>query len=157
MEKITKTELLYKEYIVESDKIVKYLLNFTIIAGSIGFLSVGASSYLGYNIIPFLKSDQIIFFPQGLTMCFYGSCGTIIGINQMRILISNIGEGYNEFNKQLGTMTVFRKGNKSDIKLTYPLKDILRIKLYTSTLKTYSKDSLWKMKQKIFSKLNNIN
>lgn len=130
MEKLIKTELIYKEYIIESYKPIKYLLNCIIISGSLGFLSVGISSYLKYDIIPFLKADQIIFFPQGLTMCFYGFCGILVGMNQMRILILKIGEGYNEFNKEQGTMTIVRRGANSDINITYPLNDILRIKIY---------------------------
>ncbi len=129
MEKLIKTELIYKEYIIESYKSIKYLINCIIITGSLGFLAVGISSYLKYDILFFLKSEQIIFFPQGLTMCFYGTCGLIVGINQMRILILKIGEGYNEFNKKQGTMTIVRKGSNSDIMITYPLKDILRIKI----------------------------
>lgn len=128
MEKIIKTEFIYKEYIIESYKPIKYFLNCIIISGSLSFFCVGISSYLKYDIIPFLKADQIIFFPQGLTMCFYGFCGIIVGINQMRILILRIGEGYNEFNKQQGIMTIVRKGSNSDLKITYPLNDILRIK-----------------------------
>ena len=126
-----KTKSLYKEYITDKNKFIKYTINIIMILGSIGFLNAGISSYLQYDLIPFLKTDQIIFFPQGLVMCFYGTAGLLIGTNQMKILLLKIGEGYNEFNKQDGTMTMFRKGIKgknSDINITYSLKDILRIK-----------------------------
>src|SRR3954463_10302641 len=46
--------------------------------GSLGFLSVGASSYLGKNIISILPSQQILFFPQGIVMSFYGIAGLFI-------------------------------------------------------------------------------
>lgn len=130
MEKIIKTEYLYKEYISESDKLLKFIINCVILGGATGFLCVGISSYIQYDIIPLLKSSQIIFFPQGLTMCFYGTCGLLVGINQMRILVANIGEGYNEFDKKEGVMTIYRKGKNSDIKISYPLTDIVRIKIY---------------------------
>lgn len=127
--KTIKSNTVLKEFITEEDKITKYVLNFIILGGGLAFLIVGISSYLKQNIIFFLKADQIIFFPQGLTMCFYGFCGTIVGINQIKILTQNIGEGYNEFDKEEGTMKIFRKGTKgknSDINITYPLEEIVR-------------------------------
>jgi hypothetical protein len=120
-----KNENILIEKIEESDKFTKYTLNILILGGSLGFLVVGISSYLNYNLIPILNSDKIIFFPQGLTMCFYGLCGTIVGINQLLILHNKIGEGFNEFNKELGIMKIYRKGKKTDINITYSLKDIV--------------------------------
>lgn len=127
--KILKTNTILKEKITEDDKTIKYLLNFIILGGGLGFLIVGISSYIKYNLVFFLKADQIIFFPQGLTMCFYGICGTLVGINQLRILLLKIGEGYNEFDKTKGTMNIFRKGltgKDSDVNITYPLEEIVR-------------------------------
>lgn len=131
--KIIKTETKFKEYILETDKLIKYILNLIILMGSLGFLIVGISSYIKYNLLIFLKADQIIFFPQGLTMCFYGFFGTIISINQTKILLTNVGEGYNEFDKKKDIMKIYRKGlngKNSDINITYSLKDILRNKTY---------------------------
>lgn len=128
---IIKTDKLFKENIKENDKILKYIINLIILLGSVGFLIVGISSYVKFNIIPFIQSNEIIFFPQGLVMSFYGCCGLLLGINQMRILLLNIGEGYNEFNKENGKMKIYRKGlqgRNSDINISYPLKDILRFK-----------------------------
>ncbi|EPS73507.1 hypothetical protein M569_01288, partial [Genlisea aurea] len=95
--------------------------------GSLGFGITGISSYLNKDIIYFLEVKNIVFFPQGLTMLIYGTLGLIISMNQFRILILKIGEGYNEFNKTNGTMTLFRKGQtneQSDIKIIYQLADI---------------------------------
>lgn len=117
------------ENIKETNKTTKYLINLIIALGSLGFLIVGISSYKNVTIIPFLKADDIIFFPQGLTMTLYGFLGTLISINQYTILLSNTGEGYNEFNKEKGTMTIFRKGfpgKKEEINITYPITDIVR-------------------------------
>lgn len=117
------------EQIKEPNLIIKYCFNCVIALGAIGFLIAGISSYLGYNIISFLNAEEIIFFPQGITMCFYGTCGILVSINQFRILMSGFGEGYNEFNKTKGTVKIFRKGqsnSNSDINIVYPLTDILR-------------------------------
>lgn len=114
---------------MENDKFVKWIFNASILLGGIGFLTVGVSSYIKNNLIPFLNADQIIFFPQGITMCFYGTCGIIVSINQIRIMLLKIGEGYNEFNKEKGIMQIYRKGimgENSDVNIVYPLTDIVR-------------------------------
>jgi hypothetical protein len=123
------TEKILREEITENDKVIKWLYNIVILLGGIGFLCVGISSYINYNIIFFLKADQIIFYPQGITMCFYGTCAFIISLNQIRILANNIGEGYNEFNKFKKTMQIYRKGFKgknSDVNIICSLNDIVR-------------------------------
>jgi hypothetical protein len=127
--RISQTENLFREEIIETDKSIKYLLNSAIFLGAFGFLIVGISSYLKFNLLPFLNASQIIFFPQGLTMCFYGSLGLILSINQFAISILNIGEGFNEFDKTKGNMKIYRKGfpgKNSDVDIIYPLKDIVR-------------------------------
>lgn len=121
-----KNEYLLIENITESNKPSKYLINLIILGGGLGFLIAGLSSYINYNLIPFINAEKIIFFPQGLTMCFYGTCGTVVGINQLIILTKNIGEGFNEFNKRIGTIKIYRKGIKNDINIIYNLKDIVR-------------------------------
>lgn len=122
-------EMIFIERISESNQIVKYILNFIILLGSSGFLIVGISSYFKTNTIYFLKSEDIIFFPQGITMCLYGTAGLIVSLNQFRIAISRVGEGYNKFDKREGIMEIFRKGfngKESDINITYPITDIVR-------------------------------
>lgn len=114
--------------IIEKDKYVKYFLNTSMLLGSLGFLDAGISSYLNFNIIPFINTNEITFFPQGITMCFYGIIGLFFSINQFNILLYGTGEGYNEFNKNNGQIKIFRKGfpgKNSDINITYPIADIV--------------------------------
>jgi hypothetical protein len=62
-------------------------------------------------------------------MCFYGTCGLIISINQISILLNKIGEGYNEFNKDKKIMQIYRKGFRgkdSDVNIICPLTDIVK-------------------------------
>nr|YP_009512083.1 photosystem I assembly protein ycf4 [Euglena hiemalis]AXI98029.1 photosystem I assembly protein ycf4 [Euglena hiemalis] len=127
-----KNEKILREEIYEKNKITKWIYNIIILLGGSGFLIVGISSYIKYNIVYFLNSDQIIFFPQGIIMCFYGICAIIISINQIKITLNKAGEGYNEFNKNLGLMQIYRKGTKgknSDINIIYQLTDIEAIKI----------------------------
>jgi hypothetical protein len=121
------SQSVFKEEVAESDKLLKWIYNIVILIGGMGFLCVGLSSYLKHNIIFFLKADQIFFYPQGLTMCFYGICAVIVSINQFRVLLNNIGEGFNEFNKDKKIMNIYRKGFKnSDVNIVCSLNDIVR-------------------------------
>jgi hypothetical protein len=118
-----------RQEIKENNKIIKWFYNIVMLLGGIGFLIVGISSYIGNNLIYFLDASEIIFFPQGITMCFYGTCGILFSINQISIILNGVGEGYNEFNKELNLMTIYRKGKQgknSDINITYSLKDIVK-------------------------------
>ena len=127
---IQQTDYLLYEEIKVTDKLIKYIICLIILLGATGFLIVGISSYLKYNLVPILEAEEIVFFPQGITMCFYGSLGTILALLQLKILASNIGEGFNEFNKETGKLRVFRKGSKgkeSNIDIIYSLNDIVRL------------------------------
>lgn len=126
---LSKNQKILREEIYEKNKIIKWIYNIIILLGGCGFLVVGISSYIQYNLVYFLNSDQILFFPQGITMCFYGICAIIISINQIKITLNKVGEGYNEFNKEVGLMKIYRKGTKgknSDVNITYALTDIVR-------------------------------
>lgn len=122
--------LILKEEIKNKQILTDYIFSGIILLGSLGFLITGISSFFKYNFIFFLNADQILFFPQGITMCFYGSIGLVISISQFLILYWEVGNGYNEFNKEKGILEIYRKGypgKNSEVKLTYEIKDILRI------------------------------
>lgn len=70
--------------IKNKEKNADLLLSAIMLIGSIGFLIVGISSYTKYNLIDFLNAKEILFFPQGLTMSFYGVLGSIISVYQVK-------------------------------------------------------------------------
>lgn len=119
-----------KKEIKNKEKNIDYLLSTTILIVSLCFLLTGISSYTKQNLIFFVQYEAIPFIPQGITMCFYGILGLILSISQIITLVLNIGEGYNEFNIEEGTVVIFRKnypGENSTIKLKYNTKDIEKI------------------------------
>ena len=100
--------------------------------GGIGFLITGISSYFEFSFLSFLKSPTIQFFPQGLVMCFYGILGLLLGIYIWLIILWNLGEGFNEFNRQEGYIRIFRwgfPGKNRRIDLKYPLQEIQSIRV----------------------------
>ena len=142
--KITKNILIEK--IEEQNKITKWIINVAMLLGSSGFLIVGISSYINFNLIPLLNAKEIIFFPQGIVMTFYGIIGLLFSVNQILILYWKIGEGYNEFDKNKNKLKIYRKGfpgKNEKIELNYNLSDIEAIKLEIKT-------ELFNTKQKIY-------
>lgn len=127
----------------DSNKVRRYLISgarqfsnywwATIIAlGSIGFLAAGVSSYLQVNAIPFLSSEDIRFFPQGLVMCFYGVLGTLFSIYLWFSVFWDVGGGFNEFNQKKGVVRVFRwgfPGKNRRIDLSNSIDEIESIKV----------------------------
>ncbi|KAM0931954.1 Photosystem I assembly protein Ycf4 [Dioscorea sansibarensis] len=67
-----RSEHIWIELITGSRKTSNFCWACILFLGSLGFLVVGTSSYLGRNLISVFPSQQIIFFPQGIVMSFYG-------------------------------------------------------------------------------------
>jgi len=123
---------IFREQIVGSRRLSNYLWATILFFGAICFFTVGLSSYLGFNLLPFLDAKEIIFFPQGLVMFFYGILAFLLSLYLWLIIFWSIGEGYNEFNKKNGTMCIFRwgfPGRNRRVQLTYFLKDIEAIRV----------------------------
>ena len=114
--------------IKNDEKFTDFFISITILLISLSFLLTGISSYLKENLLFFIKYELIPFIPQGLTMLFYGTVGLILSTFQIITLTFNVGEGYNEFNKENNIITIFRKnypGNNPQIKLIYRIEDII--------------------------------
>ena len=70
--------------------------------GGAGFLLAGVSSYTGVNLLPFANPTQLIFIPQGIVMCFYGTAALLLSLYLWLICVWNVGGGYNQFDKDDG-------------------------------------------------------
>nr|YP_010293493.1 photosystem I assembly protein Ycf4 [Guaduella oblonga]ULQ66208.1 photosystem I assembly protein Ycf4 [Guaduella oblonga] len=100
--------------------------------GSLGFLAVGASSYLGKNMISVLPSQQILFFPQGVVMSFYGIAGLFISSYLWCTILWNVGSGYDRFDRKEGIVCIFRwgfPGIKRRVFLRFLMRDIQSIRI----------------------------
>ena len=135
------TKFLFREQVIGSRRFSNYWWASIILIGSIGFFSVGISSFFqstetlqptnSLSPIAF-ASDHILFFPQGLVMCFYGLIGFFLSFYLWLVIFWNVGEGYNEFNKETGSMKLFRwgfPGKNRRIQLIYSMNDIEAIRL----------------------------
>nr|YP_010484164.1 photosystem I assembly factor II [Piper umbellatum]UVV36274.1 photosystem I assembly factor II [Piper umbellatum] len=105
-----RSERIWIEFITGSRKTSNFCWACILLLGSLGFLLVGISSYLGRNLIPLLPSQQINFFPQGIVMSFYGIAGLFISSYLWSTILWNIGSGYDRFDRKEGIVCIFRWG-----------------------------------------------
>nr|UCU57555.1 photosystem I assembly protein Ycf4 [Hypericum ascyron] len=120
------------ELIVGSRKTSNICWAVILFLGSLGFFLVGLSSYLGRNGISLFASQQILFFPQGIVMAFYGIAGLFISSYLWCTISWNIGSGYDRFDRKEGIVSLFRwgfPGKNRRILLRFFIKDIQSIKI----------------------------
>nr|ATL59571.1 photosystem I assembly protein Ycf4 [Trailliaedoxa gracilis] len=120
------------ELITGSRKISNFCWAFSIFVGSLGFLLVGISSYVGRNLISFFPSQQIVFFPQGIVMSFYGIAGLFISSYLWCTISWNVGSGYDLFDRKKGIVCIFRwgfPGKNRRLFLRFRIKDIQSIQI----------------------------
>lgn len=125
--------LLIRRYnVIGSRRTSNFIWAFLILGGSISFLVTGLSSYFNRNFLFIFNSKNIVFFPQGLIMCFYGFLGLIFGIYLWLTIFWSIGGGFNEFNKIDGVVRIFRwgfPGKNRRILLEYSINQIEAIRI----------------------------
>ncbi|XP_052119014.1 photosystem I assembly protein Ycf4-like [Arachis duranensis] len=108
------------------------ILGLILFLGSLGFLLVGISSYLGRNLLSLFPSQQILFFPQGIVMSFYGIAGLFISSYLWCTIWWNVGSGYDRFDKKAGIVCIFRwgfPGKNRRIFIRFLMKDIQSIRI----------------------------
>jgi Ycf4 len=127
-----KSPLIRRYIVVGSRRLSNYWWASILFLGSSGFLLTGISSYLNFDLVPFINSKNIIFFPQGLVMCFYGFLGFVFSSYLWLTLFWSVGGGFNEFNKKDGIVRIFRwgfPGKNRRIDLFYEITNIEAIRV----------------------------
>ena len=100
--------------------------------GGAGFLLAGLSSYTGINFLPFADPTQLIFIPQGIVMCFYGTAALLLSLYLWLICLWNVGGGYNQFDQATQEAQIFRwgfPGKNRKIDFKYPLDSITAVRV----------------------------
>nr|ULF47301.1 photosystem I assembly protein Ycf4 [Astragalus sinicus] len=82
--------------------------SFTLL-GSLGILVISASCYYGRNFF-YSSGLQFPFFPQGVTLTFYGIAGLFVSFHWWLLILWNVGSGYNLYDKKNGMVRIFRYG-----------------------------------------------
>nr|QVX28834.1 photosystem I assembly protein Ycf4 [Ctenodon histrix] len=98
------------QYVPGSRKTSNFCWAFILFLGSLGFLLVGTSSYLDRDLFYLFPSQQILFFPQGIVMSFYGIAGFFISSYLWCTIWLDVGSGYNLFDRKERKVCIFRWG-----------------------------------------------
>ena len=84
------------------------------------------------NLLFFSDSTGISFIPQGIVLVFYGTVGSILGIFLALTVWWDVGSGYNEYNRDLKEVKLYRKsfpGKNRELTFTFPFDEIKSIKM----------------------------
>ena len=123
------------DLILGSRRTSNYLWMVMTFIGGLGFFLAGISSYLGYQLLPFADTKEIVFIPQGIVMTFYGTTGLLLSAFLLATIQLNVGGGYNLYDKKNKKIEIFRLGltkKKKEICLSYAMKEIKSVKLSIS-------------------------
>lgn len=129
---INSNTLIRYEPVIGSRRLSNYWWGFVTGLGGFGFFITGLSSFYQKNLLYFIHADNIVFFPQGLVMCFYGFLGILFSLYTWSTIFLAIGEGFNEFNKKNNQIRIFRwgfPGKNRKIDLRYNFDDVESIRI----------------------------
>ena len=100
--------------------------------GGLGFFLAGLSSFYKVNFLFFSESTKVNFLPQGILLLFYGTVGSVLGIFLILTIQWNVGSGYNEYNRDQQSVTLYRKrfpGKNKEWIVSYSFNEIKSIKM----------------------------
>lgn len=126
------SELIRRYVIVGSRRTSNVIWTLISGIGGMDFFLTGLSSSVHQNVLPFIHSENITFFPQGLVMCFYGIIGLLVSFYMLLTMIWDVGGGFNIFDKQNQKVRVFRwsfPGKNRRIDLIYKMEDVMGVRL----------------------------
>lgn len=117
--------------IVGARRFSNYCFAAIVAIGASGFLLAGISSFLKVNLLPFSEPLQLDFIPQGIALSFYGVAGTLLEIYLLYVMAIDYGGGYNEFDRNSGKITIFRRGRSKskNLEFTYKIADVQALRV----------------------------
>ncbi len=107
---MAKDSRLLRQEVLGSRRFSNYWWATVAFLGGIGFLLAGISSYLKVNLLIVSDPTGLQFIPQGVALLFYGVAGSLLAVYLWLTIFWNVGGGYNEFNKETGSIKIFRWG-----------------------------------------------
>ncbi len=123
---------LLHQNVLGSRRLSNYWWAVIVTLGSSGFLLAGLSSYLRINLLLVTDPTELVFVPQGLVMGLYGTVGLLLALYLWLVIFWDIGGGYNEFNQETGTFTIFRwgfPGKNRQIEIDSPIQDVQSVRI----------------------------
>jgi hypothetical protein len=121
-----------KFYFTGSRQISNIFWAIAVSLGGFGFFLTGLSSFFGTNLLLFSDSSEITFIPQGIVLVFYGTVGSILGIFIALTAWWNVGSGFNEFNRKIKEIKLYRQGfpgKNRELVFTFSFDQVKSIKM----------------------------
>ena len=121
-----------KSYFTGSRRLSNIFWAIAVSLGGFGFFLTGLSSFFGTNLLFFSDSSEISFIPQGIVLVFYGTVGSVLGIFLALTVWWNVGSGYNEYNREIQKVKLYRKGfpgKNRELTFTFSFDQIKSIKM----------------------------
>ena len=128
----TESDSIIKSYFTGSRCLSNIFWALAVSLGSFGFFMAGLSSFFEKNLLLFSDSSGISFIPQGIVLLFYGTVGSILGIFLTLTVWWNVGSGYNEYNRNIQKVKLYRKGfpgKNRELTLVFSFEEIKSIKM----------------------------
>jgi hypothetical protein len=129
---INKSENLLSQKVLGSRRFSNYWWASIVTMGASGFFLASVSSYLKVNLLIVTDATQLIFVPQGLVMGLYGAAGLLLATYLWLVVLWDLGGGYNEFNRETGTLKIFRwgfPGKNRQIQIDGRISDVQSVKI----------------------------
>jgi len=120
-----------RSYLDGSRRLSNLILTLSISLGGIGFFLTGLSSFFEINLL-FSEPTGISFLPQGVTLLFYGTVGSLLGIFLALTIWWDVGWGYNEYSRSLQKVKLYRKGfpgKNRDLTFEFSFDEIKSVKM----------------------------
>jgi hypothetical protein len=127
----TKQNQVLRQNVIGSRRFSNYFWSVISAIGGIGFLLAGLSSYFKTNLLIVSDTSNLQFVPQGIALTFYGVAGSLVCVYLLLVSFWDVGGGYNEFDKEKGTVTIFRSGfpgKNRRIEITAKLDEIQSVR-----------------------------
>nr|AYC64218.1 photosystem I assembly protein Ycf4 [Pseudobryopsis hainanensis] len=122
------TNTVWRQTVIGARRISNFCWAFIVGLGSTGFLITGLASYRPTNILlTWVQTDNILFFPQGLVMTFYGLLGCVFSVYLWLTIFWGVGSGFNEFDPLNKKIRIFRwgfPGKNRRVDLQYHFQDV---------------------------------
>ena len=127
-----KEDQIFRQEILGSRRFSNYFRAVVVTIGGTGFFLASLSCYTGTNFLPFANPLELIFLPQGLAMGLYGTAGILLATYLWLTIVWNLGSGYNEFDKSIKEVKIFRwgfPGKNRNVQLICKLDDVQAVKV----------------------------
>ncbi|MEH2200346.1 photosystem I assembly protein Ycf4 [Nostoc sp.] len=129
---INKGDRLLHQNVLGSRRFSNYWWATIVTLGASGFLLAGISSYSKVNLLIVSDPTKLVFVPQGLVMGLYGSAGLLLATYLWLVILLDVGGGYNEFDRETGTIKIFRwgfPGKNRRIEIDSRIEDVQSVRI----------------------------